>query len=102
MKNSFIEAIHQRKLIELTFLDSGGNIKTRVCVPFDYGPSSRAKDKSDKYHFWDIDSPDGSHNLSLLQSSIIKIITLEQSFEPSKYVKWTPKWYIVRDWGLYS
>lgn len=51
MKSSFIEAIHQCKLIELTFLDSGGNMKTRICVPFDYGPYSRAKDKSDKYHF---------------------------------------------------
>lgn len=103
MKDIFIEAIHNCKLVELTFQGSNGNIKTRICVPFDYGPFSKAKDKSDRYHFWDINSPDGSHNLSLLPSAIIKITTLPQSFEPSKYVKWTPiKWYIVRDWGLYS
>lgn len=103
MKDIFIEAIRNCKLIELTFRDSDDNIKTRICVPFDYAPSSRAKDKSDKYHFWDIDSPDGSHNLSLLPSSIITITALEQNFEPSQYVTWASiKWYISRDWGSYS
>lgn len=103
MKDTFIEAIHNCKLVELTFRDSDGDTKIRACIPFDYGPSRRAKDKSDRYHFWDINSHDGSHNLSLLPSSIITITALEQNFEPSQYVTWTPiKWYITRDWGSCS
>lgn len=102
MRNTFINAIYQKKLVELTFRDSDGSVKTRTCVPFDYGPSSRSKDKSDRYHFWDINSPDGSHNLSLLPNFVINIIILEEYFEPSEYVRWTPKWHFARDWGRYS
>ncbi len=75
----------------------------RQCVPFDYGPGARIKDGLDRYHFYDLDSPDGKHNLSILPSQLIEITLSGKTFEPHDYVTWKPiKWIIKRDWGIYS
>jgi len=101
-KDIFINAIHNCELVRLTFLESSNNVKVRTCVPFDYGPSRHAKNKADRYHFWDIDSPNISHTLSLLPESVINIEPVTERFVPADYVKWTPSWYVSRDWGKYS
>jgi hypothetical protein len=100
--DEFIEAINSKKLVTVNaYTESKGTI-TRKCVPFDFGPSRRYKDGLDRYHFWDIDSPDGSHNLSILPDNLLSLVILKVDFNPGDYVTWTPKWYISRDWGLYS
>ena len=74
----------------------------RKCIPFDIGPSSKIKDGMDRFHFYDLDSPEGKHNLSILPEQIVSINILNESFEPKDYVKWQPNRFIPRDWGVYS
>ena len=104
MLEKFLEAINNRKLVEVTFIaKSDSQIRVRKCVPFDYGASSKAKDKSDKYHFFDLNSPNGRHNLPLFPNQIQEINILEnESFEPSNYITWEPNWIVKRDWDEFS
>ena len=74
----------------------------RICIPFDFGPSRRYKDKESRFHFYDLDSPEGNHNLSILPSQIITIEILKESFSPKDYIKWKPNWFIKRNWGKLS
>lgn len=75
----------------------------RNCIPFDFGPSRRIKDGVDRYHFWDLDSEEGPHNLSLVAEDIVEIARLEIVFDPAQYVTWTPtNWIVARDWGANS
>ena len=98
----FIQSIHSIKLVRLTFSSKEKGMSIRICVPYDFGPSRRYKDGLDRYHFHDLDSPDGSHNLSILAEQIHLIEMLEDAFDPSYYVTWTPNWIIKRDWGKFS
>jgi hypothetical protein len=102
MENTLIEAINQKVKVKVTFDSKEKGRITRLCIPFDIGPSKRYKDGLDRYHFFDLDSPDGKHNLSVLPDQIIDIEITNEHFDPSKFITWTPSWFIVRDWGLYS
>ncbi|PRM92500.1 hypothetical protein CJ673_10455 [Aliarcobacter cryaerophilus] len=104
MLEKFLQAIHEKKLVQVKFVAKSDNqLRDRKCVPFDYGASSTAKDKSDKYHFYDLNSPNGRHNLPLFPNQIREIKILEnESFDPADYVKWEPTWIVERDWGQYS
>lgn len=95
----FLEAVHTKKLISVTFNSKEKGIITRKCVLFDFGPSKRDKVKIDKFHFWNIDS---NHNLPVLVEQIINMEILNEDFNPADYVKWTPNWHIKRDWGSNS
>ncbi len=70
----------------------------------DFGPFKRARDKSDRYHFWDFDSDSraGPHPLTLLPARVLKIELSGHDFLPSEFVSWKPNWYLPRDWGEYS
>jgi len=98
----FLEAINHRKKVRVV-VDSyeKGRIE-RVCIPFDFGPSRVYNDGTSRYHFYDLDSPDGPHNLSILPEQLSEIEILNESFEPGDYVTWRPSWFISRDWGVYS
>lgn len=102
----FIAGIDGRQKVSLTFVskEDGGRTLVRTCAPMDFGPSSRAKDKSDRYHFWDYDSdsPGGRHTLSLLPEQVISIGSLEEGFSPAEFVTWTTNWHYPRDWGEFS
>jgi hypothetical protein len=99
---NMIKAIHEKKIVQLTFnSDEKGKI-TRLCIPFDIGPSNKFKDGLERFHFLDIDSPAGSHNLSILPITIISLELTSDNFDPSHYVKWTPNWFLKRNWGKYS
>lgn len=98
----FLQAINNKAILELCFDSIEKGKITRRCIPFDFGPSRRYKDGNDRYHFYDLDSPDGKHNLSILPFQINEIILLDETFEPGDYVKWTPAWHISRDWGAFS
>ena len=98
----FLEALHEKRKVSVKVNSFEKGIIVRKCVPFDYGASKRYHDNSDRYHFYDLDSPEGSHNLSILPSQLIEIAILDESFDPKDYVKWTPDWMIKRDWGDFS
>ena len=74
----------------------------RKCIPFDFGPSRRFRDKSNRYHFLDLDSPNGKHPLLLLPNKILKLELTNFNFNPAKYINWKPKWFVKRNWGAYS
>ncbi len=106
MKDVFIGAIHSQNKIRVTFFskEDGVNL-TRTCAPMDYGPSRRAADKSDRFHFWDYDSDKESHTLSLLPEQVINIELLSEVFDPVGFVTWSTTqspWLIARNWGAYS
>ncbi|MCH4891321.1 hypothetical protein EZV73_27370 [Acidaminobacter sp. JC074] len=100
--NSLVRAINNRVLVNLTFNSNEKGIISRLCVPFDYGPSRRYRDCQDRFHFYDLDSPDGNHNLSILPNQVITISLTSRNFEPGDYVHWEPQWHVSRDWGRYS
>lgn len=103
MKNGFIAAIHSKNKVLLTFHSKEDNgTLVRTCAPMDFGPSSRAHDKSDRFHFWDYDSDKQRHTLSLLPEQVISIHVLGEMFNPAEFITWQPAWHVQRDWGQYS
>jgi hypothetical protein len=103
MKDQFINSIHSKKKIRLTFYSKeDGKPLVRLTAPMDYGPSRRSINKDDRYHFWDYESDTRNHVLSLLPSQIIHMEDSIEPFEPSEFVTWETDWFISRDWGNYS
>jgi hypothetical protein len=101
--NNFILSIHQRNHLEVCFNSKEKGVITRICVPFDFGPSGRYKDGLNRYHFYDLNSPDGKHNLSILSEQLVSLKILDENFDPKTYVTWSIiKWHVKRDWGMYS
>ena len=99
----FIQGIHDKKKISLSlFSKEDVAILIRSCAPMDFGPSSRAKVKADRYHLWDYESDTGPHTLSLLPDQIKSMELTDEDFDPVEFVKWTPNWIIKRDWGQFS
>ncbi len=104
--DAFIQAIRDTRKVRVTFFskEDARNL-VRICAPMDYGPSRRAKDKSDRFHLWDYDSDAKIHVLSLLPNQIVGIETLQDTFDPVEFVTWnTAKspWFVTRDWGAFS
>ncbi|AKF36206.1 hypothetical protein ACRRQX_001828 [Yersinia enterocolitica] len=103
MKENFISAIHNRQKIRLIFFSKEDNcLITRLTAPMDFGPSRRSHNKSERYHFWDYESDQKNHVLSLLPESIHSIDILDSIFSPSEFISWKTNWFIERDWGEYS
>jgi len=106
MKESFIDCIHVKKKVLLTFYSKEDQQPLkRKCAPMDFGPSRRAKNKNDRFHLWDYESDKTNHVLSLLPEQIIEIESLDETFEPSEFITWnttTSPWFVSRDWGEYS
>lgn len=98
----FVEAINQRKLVKVVADTKEKGIIQRKCVPFDFAVSRKYKDGKERFHFLDLDSPDGQHNLSILPEDLKTLEMLEESFDPANYVTWEPSWTVKRDWGAYS
>lgn len=103
MEDIFIESLHSLKKVKLTFYskEDGHNL-TRLCAPMDIAISSRAKDKSLRFHFWDYESDKKNHTLSLLPNQIISIENTDLDFNPSDFITWNTNWTIKRDWGVFS
>lgn len=102
MMKEFLEAINDKLILQITFDSKEKGIIKRTCIPFDYGPSRKYKDGLDRYHFLDLDSPEGRHNLSILPQQVIDMVITNKEFDPADYISWTPNWHISRDWGAYS
>lgn len=100
----FVTALTNKKKIMLIFFskEDGTNLG-RSCAPMDFGPSRRAKDQTDRYHFWDFDSDQKNHVLSLLPNQVVKMELFDESFDPAEFINWSPiRWFLSRDWGQYS
>ena len=103
MRDQFLAAIHSKNKVQLTFFskEDGRNL-VRACAPMDFGPSSRAANKDDRFHLWDYDSDQKTHTLSLLPVQVVSFVVLDVTFDPSEFVTWSPRWLIARNWGVYS
>src|SRR5579885_248725 len=103
MKEEFIKAIHDKKKVQLTFFSKEDAAPlSRKCAPMDFGPSRRAKDKSDRFHLWDFESDQGRHVLSILPGQVKSIEVLSEDFDPATFITWsttTSPWFVPRDWG---
>lgn len=95
----FLEAINKKRKLKVRVNSHEKGIISRECIPFDFGPGKRYPDGQNRYHFYDLDSPDGSHNLSILPEQLLEIEIVDESFEPGDYVHWPPNWSVKRDWG---
>ena len=103
MLKNFLEGIHKKRYLSVDFIAKEDSLlRNRKCVPFDYGESRKYRDDKDRFHFLDLNSPDGKHNLSILPEQVKKVEILDESFDPADYVKWEPNWIVKRDWGQYS
>lgn len=103
MHEDFETAINEKKLVKVRVDTNEKGAIDRICVPFDFGPSKRFHDGNDRYHFLDLDSPDGPHNLSILPGQLLNLEITDRDFEPGDYVTWrNPSWFIKRDWGAFS
>lgn len=102
MNREFLRSISSKLIVNVTFKSKKGNILTRRCIPFDFGSSRRFRDKSQRYHFLVLDGLERRHNLSILPTQIVKLELTEKYFDPSKYINWKPKWFVKRNWGIYS
>ena len=101
-KDIFLQSIYEKRLVSVTFnsLEKGRIVRT--CIPYDFGPSRRnLKVNPDRFHLYDLDSPEENHNLSILPEQIISIEIPDQNFNPGDYVTWTPNWFVERDWGIF-
>lgn len=98
----FTQAINEKRLVNLTFNSYDKGIISRKCIPFDFGPSRKYKDGLDRFHFYDLESPNGNHNLSILPNQIIEITLDKGFFDPADIITWTPNWFLKRDWGSFS
>ena len=100
MQATFIAAIHSKNKLSVTFYSKQDDANiVRTCAPMDFAPSKRAADKSDRFHFWDYDSDQKQHTLSLLPDQVVGIEVLQSKFDPAEFVTWPPAWTIARDWG---
>jgi hypothetical protein len=101
-REKMIRAINSKRLVELTFDANEKGTIERVCVPYDIGPSNRMHDGIVRYHFKDLNSPEGSHPLSIEPRQIKALELKNETFNPADHITWTPNWYYPRDWGRYS
>jgi len=98
----FKQAIDEKLILTVSFDSFEKGVIERKCIPFDFGPSRKYKDNQERYHFYDLNSPEGKHNLSILPSQIRNIELSSLTFDPKDYITWEPNWFLRRDWGVYS
>lgn len=102
--SEFLECLHGKRCVRVAFLSDkdGGAVRERVCAPMDYGPDRRASDKTDRYHFFDLEK---RHPLKKFAHEVVMFKPLDDSFDPSIFITWDTRanpWWVARDWGAYS
>ena len=108
MKEKFLQAIHDKQKLKITFYskEDGRDIE-RICAPMDFGPSRKIKDGIDRFHIWDYYPDQGKkpHPIPLEPRFVRNMIVLDEHFNPSEFITWNVKtspWHYQRDWGHYS
>ena len=96
MHAEFISWIHEKRLIEVSFVKSDGTATERRCAPIDYGPFKNLS--GDRYHLIDLSKKDKPHIMGLSASQIVSVMPSNDQFDPLQLVTWTPSWHISRDW----
>jgi hypothetical protein len=104
MISIFLQAIHSRRKVSVTFFSKEDNQAiTRICAPLDYGPSRRWQGSEDsRFHLWDFTSDVAPHVVSLQPDQIQHMELLEEFFNPGDFMTWQPDWILHREWGRYS
>jgi len=103
LQSDFTKAINEKRVVIVKFESKDRGVISRRCIPFDFGPYRRnISPNPEKYHLFDLNSPEGGHNLSLLPSQIISLEILSENFDPADFITWQPNWFISRNWGAYS
>lgn len=102
--SEFITCLHAKRRVHVAFMSDkdGGAVRERVCAPMDYGPDRQASDKTDRYHFFDLER---RHPLKKFGSEIVSCEPMDESFDPSSFVTWDTRahpWWVTRDWGAHS
>jgi hypothetical protein len=101
--NTFLSAIKSLHKVSLTFFSKeDGHDLTSTCAPMDYAPRQHFPNEPFRYHFWDYESDETPHTLSIPAEQIVSITLLEERFDPAEFMAWTPMWRYPRDWGPYS
>lgn len=100
----FIDGLVNRRRVRLSFIskEDDDRMLVRTCAPMDYGQGPRTRDTTPRYSFWDYDSDEGGHPLSLLPERIWSIEPLTDAFDPAAFVTWQTAWVYPRDWGRLS
>lgn len=99
----FLTALHEQRKVEVTYNSlKDESVVRRIAAPMDFGPKAKEKVPTDRYHIWDYDSPSGAHSSSLKADQIRSIAILDETFDPSDFVSWTPNWHVARNWGHLS
>lgn len=103
---NFADAIQRKRFVLLKFKSKGdGQVLSRKCAPLDIAPSRKTKKFHYKFHFWDYDSGDKPHVLSLNPDQIIDFDILDDQFNPEEFITWDTAacpWSVKRDWGNFS
>jgi hypothetical protein len=101
----FIAAINGKNKVQVIFYSAeDGQEISRLCAPFDFGPSRRKgviiDGGKNKYHFWDYDSDTKQHNLPLTSDKIRSLEVLNEKFDPCMEFDFISKveWFIPRNW----
>ena len=102
----FLDAIAAKRRLSVRFFSRKlGRELVLVCAPLDYGPLRGALDPVDHYQLWDLEGKRKPHNVAVLESDIVSMTPLEETFEPAEIITWKFKpgaWLIARDWGELS
>ncbi|MBI5566088.1 MAG: hypothetical protein HY870_14425 [Chloroflexi bacterium] len=93
LKERFIQAIHEKHKVRVTFqLEGDRQPFSRVCAPLDFGPGK--VDHSDHLHVWADEGASGGQLLSLKPEQVRRVDILDDEFDPADFV-----WFLSRDWG---
>jgi hypothetical protein len=102
----FLDALASRRRLSVRFFSrKAGKELTRVCAPLDYGPLRGALTPTDHYQLWDLEGKKKPHNLALLESEILEMTPLDETFDPAAIITWAFKpgaWSVARDWAEFS
>lgn len=102
----FLDSIASRRRLSVRFFSKKKQKElTATCAALDYGPLRGATDGHERYQLWDLDAKRPPFNLALLDSDILALSLLEETFEPADIIKWAFKpgaWHVPRDWGAFS
>ena len=102
----FLDAIAAKRRLSVRFFSrKAGKELVRVCAPLDYGALRGDVGGAEHYQLWDLEGRRKPHNLALLESDIVTMTPLEETFDPAAIITWAFKpgaWLVPRDWAEFS
>ena len=99
----FISALQNMNLVRIVFNSKEKGFIERKCIPLDFGPWRNKL--PERYHFFDLDSPDKPHPLSVQLEDLQQIEVLDDKFSEAtlaSIITWKFNWHYKRDWGKFS